>query len=198
MLPAGTTLSPGAYLCEEDDEGDEDGEDGEDGEDDEGHHHLKHHRMHNGNLASIHSPLQQAFLTAEAARFADEGSTFHFPFSPGSLSLFQDGLSGSASIQISPSTAPSDGRMRPISPSPIGTATSQTGFGRTSTVSRCIRSGSERASGTTRLAPISNRTSARSTRIPALGHTARTGLRVMSLSWPVKVSPSSERTATRW
>ena len=34
--------------------------------------------MHNGNLASIHSPLQQAFLTAEAARFADEGSIYHF------------------------------------------------------------------------------------------------------------------------
>jgi len=33
-------------------------------------------RMHNGNLASIHSPLQQAFLTAQAARFADEGWTF--------------------------------------------------------------------------------------------------------------------------
>ena len=28
--------------------------------------------MHNGELASIHSSLQQAFLTAEAAKFADE------------------------------------------------------------------------------------------------------------------------------
>ena len=28
--------------------------------------------MHNGDLASIHSSLQQAFLTAEAAKFADE------------------------------------------------------------------------------------------------------------------------------
>ena len=37
--------------------------------------------MHNGNLASIHSPLQQAFLTAEAARFAEEGSIFSFPTS---------------------------------------------------------------------------------------------------------------------
>ena len=30
--------------------------------------------MHNGELASIHSSLQQAFLTAEAAKFADEVS----------------------------------------------------------------------------------------------------------------------------
>ena len=32
--------------------------------------------MHNGELASIHSSLQQAFLTAEAAKFADEVSWF--------------------------------------------------------------------------------------------------------------------------
>ena len=35
--------------------------------------------MHNGELASIHSSLQQAFLTAEAAKFADE-VTFLFSY----------------------------------------------------------------------------------------------------------------------
>merc|ERR1719167_278863 len=37
-------------------------------------------RMHNGDLASIHSSLQQAFLTAEAAKFADEGWNFWIGF----------------------------------------------------------------------------------------------------------------------
>eukprot|EP00090_Calanus_glacialis_P023847 TRINITY_DN3698_c0_g1_i11.p1 TRINITY_DN3698_c0_g1~~TRINITY_DN3698_c0_g1_i11.p1 ORF type:complete len:817 (-),score=174.96 TRINITY_DN3698_c0_g1_i11:226-2388(-) len=37
-------------------------------------------RMHNGELASIHSSLQQAFLTAEAAKFADEGWNFWIGF----------------------------------------------------------------------------------------------------------------------
>ena len=164
------------------------------------HYQLTHPRMHNGNLASIHSPLQQAFLTAEAARFADEGSTFHVCFFPGSLSLFQAGLSGLASTRTSLLTAASDGRMRRISLSPIGPATSQTGFGWTprSTVSRCIQSGSERASGTTRRALISSPTSARSMQTQAIRRTAKTGLPAMSLSWLVKASTSSERTATRW
>jgi hypothetical protein len=67
-------------------------------------------RMHNGELASIHSSLQQAFLTAEAAKFADEVSCClsiqlsvfcpsfaKFDFSNNSP-IIRDGTSGLASI----------------------------------------------------------------------------------------------------